>query len=276
VAIKKFSETSAASAVILLTAIAALFAANIFGNGYASAIKPLVNNYLIAIFFFVVGQELRQEFNKSLALPSFAALGGMIAPALIYKSFSSSSDWVAALPTDIALVLGAAMILKVSPALRIFLLALALSDDLLSIGLIAVRGSLDLLHLLPTVGATILGLLLPLKFSLQKISDLIIVPLFIFVNLGFEFIAPSADAWTLAASRTVGKTIGITLFAYIAIKLGARSNVSLREIATGGALAGMGLTVALYLADSDQVKIGLLIAIILSALVAKAIAPRNQ
>ena len=80
----------------------------------------------------------------------------------------------------------------------------------------------------------------------------------------------------MALSRTIGKSVGIALFAYIAIKLGAKTNLTLREIASGGALAGMGLTVALYLADSDQVKIGLLIAIILSALVAKAIAPRNQ
>ena len=224
----------------------------------------------------MVGQELRAELNRSLALPAFAALGGMVVPAIIFKTLSESPNWVAALPTDIALVLGVATILKVSPALRIFLLALALSDDLLSIGLIALRGSLDLLHLLPTVGATILGLVLPLKFSLQRLSDLVIVPLFIFVNLGFEFVAPTSEAWTLAGSRTIGKTVGITLFAFIAIKLGAKTKVSIREIATGGALAGMGLTVALYLANTDQVKIGLLIAIILSALVAAAIAPRNQ
>ena len=274
---KKFFELeNAASAVLLLTAAAALLAANIFGNDYANGIKPLVNDYLIAIFFFVVGQELRAELNRSLALPAFAALGGMVVPAIIFKTLSESPNWVAALPTDIALVLGVATILKVSPALRIFLLALALSDDLLSIGLIALRGSLDLLHLLPTVGATILGLVLPLKFSLQRLSDLVIVPLFIFVNLGFEFVAPTSEAWTLAGSRTIGKTVGITLFAFIAIKLGAKTKVSIREIATGGALAGMGLTVALYLANTDQVKIGLLIAIILSALVAAAIAPRNQ
>ena len=269
------NKNSAAAALLLLSATAALFAANIFGGDYADSIKPFVNNYLIAIFFFAVGQELRLEFNRKLLLPAFAAIGGMIMPALIFKTFSQSPIWIAALPTDIALVLGAAMILKVNPALRIFLLALALSDDLLSIGIITFRGSFDLTHLAPTLGATIVGFLIS-KVNLQKISDLIIVPLFVFVNLGFELIAPTSEAWTLALSRTIGKSLGIALFAYIAIKLGAKTNLTLREIASGGALAGMGLTVALYLADGDQVKIGLLIAIILSALVAKAIAPRNQ
>ena len=123
---KIFELENAASAVLLLTAAAALLAANIFGNDYANGIKPLVNDYLIAIFFFVVGQELRAELNRSLALPAFAALGGMVVPAIIFKTLSESPNWVAALPTDIALVLGVATILKVSPALRIFLLALVL------------------------------------------------------------------------------------------------------------------------------------------------------
>ena len=279
---KKFwAIESAASAVLLLTAAAALLAANLFDTGYlnfSNSLKPAVNHYLIAIFFFAVGQEIKNEGAKSLALPAFAALGGMIVPGIIFKVINGGSEWVAALPTDIALVVGATALLgkRIRPELRIFLLTLALSDDLLSILLISIRSGFNPISLAPTLGAAALGFLIPMKIDLQKVSEFVVVPAFILANFGFKLIGPDATAYSLAISRVAGKTIGIALFAFIAIKIGAKTNLSLREIAAGGALAGMGLTVALYLVDTDQVKIGLLMAIILSFLVARAIAPENQ
>lgn len=267
---KFFAIESAASAALLASAVVALFAANIFGENFADSAKPFVNHYLIAIFFFAVGQELKIEADKSLWLPAFAAIGGMVLPAIIFKSINASPAWVAALPTDIALVVGATTLLgkRVRPELRIFLLTLALSDDLLSILLISVRSGFDPISLAPTLGAAVIGVLLPLKINLQKVTDFLVIPAFILVNFGFEFLAPDNTAYSIMVARVVGKTLGIALFAYLAIKLGAKTVLTIREIAGGGALAGMGLTVALYLTESDftQVKIGLMLGIVFSFL----------
>ena len=263
----------ASKRLILLSTAIALFAANLFSNSYldfSNYLQPFVNHFLIAIFFFVIGQELRDELHPTLALPAFAALGGMIFPAAIYRLLNNGSGWMAAMPTDLALVLIAVSILgkSVRREVRIFLLALALSDDLLSILFISIKNGFALSAVLPTLGAAALGLIVGKRINLQPISDLLVVPLFILVNFGFQFIAPDQSAWALALARVSGKTIGIFLFTLLALKLGAKTSISLREIAGVGALAGMGLTVSLYLVNTTQIKIGLAIAILISYLLA--------
>jgi NhaA family Na+:H+ antiporter len=78
----------------------------------------------------------------------------------------------------------------------------------------------------------------------------------------------------LVIARGIGKIVGIALFAWIAIKLGAKSNVHMKEIAGVGALAGMGMTVSLVIAEIaakseselNEVRLGLFISAILSGL----------
>jgi len=110
-----------------------------------------VNDGLMAIFFFVVGLEIKREllhgelasFRKA-ALPVAGALGGMVVPALIYLAWNPSGDaskgWGIPMATDIAFAMGVLALLgrRVPFALKVFLLALAIVDDLGAIVVIAI------------------------------------------------------------------------------------------------------------------------------------------
>src|SRR5207342_163994 len=113
-------------------------------------LREWVNEGLITIFFFVVGLEIKRELvNGQLAtrrgafLPVAAAIGGMIVPALMYLAIagaSASRGWAIVVATDIALALGVLAIAgsRVPGPLRIFLLAVAIVDDIGSLLIIAV------------------------------------------------------------------------------------------------------------------------------------------
>ena len=114
-------------------------------------LEHIVNDGLMAIFFFVVGLEIKREllhgelssFRRAI-LPVMAAVGGMAAPALIYLAFNSSGEttvgWGVPIATDIAFALGVLALLgrRMPAELRIFLLGLAVVDDLGAIAVIAV------------------------------------------------------------------------------------------------------------------------------------------
>lgn len=115
------------------------------------SLQWIVNDVLMVIFFFVVGMEIRREIHEGelstprrAALPVAAALGGMIAPALMYAALASSpatrSGWGVPMATDIAFAVGvfAALGPRVPPALRVLLLAVAVIDDLGAILVIAI------------------------------------------------------------------------------------------------------------------------------------------
>jgi Na+:H+ antiporter, NhaA family len=110
----------------------------------------IVNDGLMVIFFFVVGLEIRREIHhgelselRRAALPVAAAIGGMIAPALVYLAIagdpSTRSGWGVPMATDIAFAVGVLALLgrRVPAALRVLLLAVAVIDDLGAILVIA-------------------------------------------------------------------------------------------------------------------------------------------
>lgn len=116
-----------------------------------------VNDALMVIFFFVVGLEIKREIvhgelssPKRAALPLVAAVGGMIVPAIIYAFFNvpgpAAKGWGIPMATDIAFAVGvvALMSRKVPYALKIFLLALAIVDDLGAVLVIAFFYTADL------------------------------------------------------------------------------------------------------------------------------------
>ena len=127
-----------------------------FSIGFRELIlaKPLilwVNDGLMAVFFFVVGLELKREIvegelsnPRQIALPIIGALGGVVCPALIFWGFNYSDEfairgWAIPTATDIAFALGVLMLLgnRVPSSLKIFLLTLAIIDDLCAIVIIA-------------------------------------------------------------------------------------------------------------------------------------------
>ena len=248
---------------------------------------------LIAIFFFLVGLEIKHGLKdlKSALVPIIAALGGMIFPALIFLAINPGSHvWATAMPTDIALALGVLSLLgkRVRPEIRIFLLTLAIADDLFSLVVLGVFYGNDL-HpekALATLGAAALGALLPFTKTqlntaikvLSPISTYFIVPVIIAVNIPLDIDLSSFTSHTtiaLVLARGIGKIVGIALFAWFAIKLGATAHLHIKEIAGIGALAGMGMTVSLVIAEIaaqseaelNEVRLGLFISAILSGLV---------
>ncbi|WP_409020005.1 Na+/H+ antiporter NhaA [Brevundimonas vesicularis] len=180
-----FLKTEAASGAALgMAALAALIVANSpWAADYFGWLKSLhvlqigpirleesisdwIKEGLMAVFFLVVGLEIKYEIlkgelnnPKKLALPVVAALGGMIVPGLVYLVFASalggpSGGWPIPLATDIAFALAVfAVVGKSLPSsLRIFLLTLAIVDDLGAIALIAVLFS-EGVNWQPLIGA---------------------------------------------------------------------------------------------------------------------------
>ncbi|MEP7049869.1 MAG: Na+/H+ antiporter NhaA [Pseudomonadota bacterium] len=165
-----FFRIEAASGIVLLVSAAvALFWANspwaasyralwhthvgfhIGALAFENTLEWLVNDVLMAVFFFVVGMEIRKEAHdgelsewRRAVLPALAAVGGMLVPAALYMAAVTSNaarpGWGIPMATDIAFAVGVLTLLgaRVPPALRTLLLALAVIDDLGAILVIAI------------------------------------------------------------------------------------------------------------------------------------------
>jgi len=172
-----FLRTEAASGLVLATAaLAAVLLANSpWSEAYFAFVKaPFTLQFgafeetksvlkwtkdgLMAVFFFVVGLEIKYEIlrgelsnPRKLALPVVAAVGGMVAPALVFLAFNLGAEghpngWPIPTATDIAFALAALAIAapKLPASLRIFLLTLAIADDLGAVLLIAILFTADI------------------------------------------------------------------------------------------------------------------------------------
>jgi len=169
------------------------------GVGAVVLDKPLllwINDGLMAIFFFLVGLEIKRELMvgelstaKQAALPVIAAVGGMLVPALIYSFINWTDDialhgWAIPAATDIAFAVGVLALLgpRVPTALKVFLLALAIIDDLGAIIIIAFfyTSHLSLVALgLAAIGVALLAIL---NFrGVTHIASYVLVGLFIWL-----------------------------------------------------------------------------------------------
>ena len=175
---QRFLHTEAAGGVILLlAAVAALVIANsAFGPAFEAfwqtpvglsvgdiqwthSLRHWINDGLVTLFFFVVGLEIKREMvtgelskKGAIALPLAAALGGMVVPAALYLAIApdAPAGWGVVMATDIAFVVGCMALLgkRIPDSLRVFVLALAIIDDIGAILVIGIGYSHGF-HLVP-------------------------------------------------------------------------------------------------------------------------------
>jgi len=160
-------------------------------------LRHWVNDGLMALFFLVVGLELKREITsgdlgkfRTAVLPFMAALGGMIIPALIYLAFNYNSDtargWAIPTATDIALAIGLLAILgkRIPASVRLFLLTLAIVDDILAVIIIAVFYSTGInSEMLLLAGGLVLTILLLTKLRRLNIGVFVIFGLGLWLAL---------------------------------------------------------------------------------------------
>ena len=206
--IERFLHIEASSGLLLLAAaVVALVCANspiaesfhdlweielgfdIGGVGLTHSLHWWINDGLMAIFFFVVGLEIKREMVdgelatlRRASLPIVAAVGGMVVPALIFVGFNSGSraisGWGIPMATDIAFAVGIMSLLgkRVPPALRVLLLALAIIDDVGAILVIAIFYTAELnFGALWVVGCALAALFIMQRAGVRHVA-LYIVP----------------------------------------------------------------------------------------------------
>ncbi|RYZ56416.1 MAG: Na+/H+ antiporter NhaA, partial [Proteobacteria bacterium] len=165
-----------------------------------------INDGLMTIFFFVVGLEIRREMHRGelseirrAVLPLVAAIGGMLMPAFIYFMFNqgraSAGGWGVPMATDIAFAVGVIALLgkRVSPALRILLLTLAVIDDIGAILVIAIFYSSEL----SALGFACAGLGLALIFVMKKMG----------IRSPWAYLPPAVLAWAGTYAAGIHPTI---------------------------------------------------------------------
>jgi NhaA family Na+:H+ antiporter len=182
------SETSGGIVLMLSAALAMLVAnsplAPFYFDGFHAEILGLsllhwINDALMALFFLLVGLEIKRELVvgqlatwRDRALPGFAAIGGMVVPALIYIAFNygdpaAARGWAIPSATDIAFSLGVLALLgsRVPLALKIFLTALAILDDLGAVIIIAAVYSSELSPMMLGLAALTVAVLVVVNTS---------------------------------------------------------------------------------------------------------------
>jgi NhaA family Na+:H+ antiporter len=207
-------ETVASGILFLATVCALLLANSIFAESYFSLIdlpillavgdiqlqfplRYLINDGLMSIFFLVLGLEIKRELlvgelqDSKLAVTVLAAaLGGMLAPALIYYVMnvgeSAAHGWGIPMATDTAFALGVLMLLgsRIPLGLKAFLVALAIIDDLGAISVIAIfyTESLDVQYLIAAT-VSLLALMACNIIGLRHISIYLLLGLLLWTSL---------------------------------------------------------------------------------------------
>jgi NhaA family Na+:H+ antiporter len=250
---------SAAGAVLALAALAALILANspwapryftfvgtlvpirLGAFSQTLTVEAWVRDGLMAVFFLVVGLEikyevLRGEFSspRRLALPIFAALGGMAGPALVYLALNlgpggAPRGWPIPTPTDVAFALAALAIFgrRLPQSLRLFLLTLAVADDLGAVALIGLFFSTNInLTAIAAAGFTLAALSLLSRWS--KLPRTVFALGFLLVwaftlrsgvstsVAGFACALTVPVGWRLPQQESVLKAFQDTLHPYVA------------------------------------------------------------
>ncbi len=203
------AQTTTGLVLMFMTVLALILANSPMIDGYGSffhtkidltigswalshSIHHWINDGLMAIFFFVIGLEIKREILvgelsniKVAILPILAAIGGMVFPALFYIGINAGGEgatgWGIPMATDIAFAISALVLLgkRVPTTLVTFLVALAIVDDLGAVVVIAVFYT-EQIHMLPLAlsGATFLILIIFNRFGIHMILPYFVIGLF--------------------------------------------------------------------------------------------------
>jgi NhaA family Na+:H+ antiporter len=246
----KFAQMEASGGIILIAAaVLAMIFANTALNEFYQALlampveakvgnleiaKPLIlwiNDGLMAVFFFLVGLELKRELiegelsdKRNIILPGIGALGGMIAPALIYLYFNykdptAVSGWAIPAATDIAFALGVLALLgsRVPISIKIFLTSLAIFDDVGAIVIIAIFYT----HKISLTALVIVALCIPVLYFLNKRDVLSKAP----------YILVGIVMWVATLKSGVHATLaGVVLAMFIPLSSVKNPSVSMLKI----------------------------------------------
>ena len=211
--IARFLHIEAVSGIVLLGAatVALLWANSVWESSYhdlwhttlSIALGPYafsqtlhfwINDVLMTFFFLVVGMEIRREIHegtlqnaKQALLPLVAAFGGVLMPALVYVAFNNdplrAHGWAVPTATDIAFAVGVLALLgrSIPGSVRIFLLALAIIDDIIAVLIIAIfySGGLDY------SGFALAAIGVGMVISLQRMG----------IGSAFAYVVPGAVIW---------------------------------------------------------------------------------
>lgn len=186
---RAFLDTEASGGIILMIAagLALIIANSAFGPDYFAflhlsifgwSVHHIINDGLMTVFFLLVGLEIKREFLdghlqswSDRALPLIAAVGGMLAPALIYLAISRDQPglargWAIPAATDIAFAIGVLALLgsRVPGSLKIFLTTVAIADDLGAVVIIALAYTASI----STAALLIAGIILAAMFLLNR------------------------------------------------------------------------------------------------------------
>ena len=236
-----------------------------------------VSEYLLCLFFFLVGLELKRELTegtfknrRALLVPLLAAVMGALVPAGIYYLVTQSDiiargGWAIPMATDITFALAVFSIFATSmpSGSRQFLMAFAIIDDILAIVVIALFLGAPIQTGALVTGSALLGLLVPTKYSKSLEEKLhpwvayLVLPLFAFnalaveVNISLASVVTSVVGFAILL-RVIGKVVGITFGAWLGSLLVRKSGekvLSLTDYARISILGGIGFTVAFLVND---------------------------
>lgn len=313
--LSSFLRSEAAGGVVLmLAALAALIVANSpLADHYFAALHTVwlglslelwVNDGLMAIFFLMVGLEIKREVLagglaswEQRALPGFAAAGGMLVPALVYLAVNwgnpqTLSGWAIPAATDIAFALGVLSLLgkRVPTSLKVFLAALAILDDLGAVTIIALFYSSGLnIPMLLGAFATLAVLVLMNRLQVKRLLPYLLLGALLWVLVLKSGVHATLAGVALALCIPLGsekdearsplllleeKLHGWVAFAIVPVFGFANAGVSLAGISADNLSDPVPLGVALGLFVGKQV--GVFLAAVLAIRAGLAVLPQGS
>ena len=264
-----------AALLLVVAGILGLVISKSTGSTLVTIQMAELSHYLLCLFFFLVGLELKRELTggvfsnkKSLLVPLLAAVFGALLPAVAYAAVTlnhpiAQKGWAIPMATDITFALAVFSFFskKFTRGARGFLLAFAIIDDILAIIVIAVFLGAPIISGALVTGSALLGLLIPAR-RVERLENLIhpivaylVLPLFAFTALSLP-ITSSISSVVLSVVgigillRVLGKIIGITFGAWLGVRLsGIKAELSIFDYFQISILGGIGFTVSLLVTD---------------------------